>query len=212
MASVQIKFPGERYAAAANNDLGGFTLQELLDANYEISSGNIFVVGRPNFPEPSMDAAYDFVPIGLARQAVRRDEVVTTARWVCQSYTAWTAVAEAFRNDEGLQGAVVSDSERSNEGGWMYRFRGSDIDEGKGVRHIDNTDGTLTLPPHIKYGPEWWESTLRIIVYDAAAETAAYGLERALAVPDIKRGAMEIELMTTAALYLEAAFRGYRGR
>ncbi|CAN0477837.1 unnamed protein product, partial [Ectocarpus sp. 12 AP-2014] len=135
----QIKFPGERYAAAGvTHDKasggGGFTLLEFLDANFDRASGNIFMVGRPNFPEPSMDAAYDFVPVGLARRVVRRHNSapLPTALWVCQSSKAWA------------------------------------------------TDGSLSLPSRDKYGPEWWESTLRIIVYDAAAETAAYGLERAL--------------------------------
>lgn len=64
-------------------------------------------------------------------------------------------------------------------------------------------DGTLNLPLPEKYGAEWWESTLRIIVYDAVAETAAFGLERALAVPDEDRGLEEGRLMIGAAMFLE---------
>ena len=62
------------------------------------------------------------------------------------------------------------------------------------------------------YGPEWWESTLRIIVYDAAVETAACGLQRALEVSDADRGAFEMKLMSESAVLLEAAVLGYDGR
>lgn len=68
-------------------------------------------------------------------------------------------------------------------------------------------DGSLNLPRPEKYGAEWWESTLRIIVYDAVAESAAFGLERALAVPDDDRGLEERRLMLGAALFLEAVIQ-----
>ncbi|CAN0030397.1 unnamed protein product [Choristocarpus tenellus] len=65
----------------------------------------------------------------------------------------------------------------------------------------------IELPPSEKYGPEWWESTLRIIVYDALAEAAAFGLERALAVPDKERAMPEVVGMLEAALFLEAVMQ-----
>lgn len=204
----QIRFPGERYAAAAstgdgNSDLGGFTLLEFLDANFERTAGNMFMVGTPNFPEPAVDAAYDFVPVGLARRAVRRSAPLPMERWTCFSSSAWAAVAGEFAADGENQDGLVSGA-GSSGAYWIALTQGSDA---KGT-----DDGTLSLPPRHKYGPEWWESTLRIIVYNAAADTAAYGLERALAVPEEERGASEVELMVEAALYLEAVFRGYEKR
>lgn len=207
----QIYFPGERYAAAANtadgnSDLGGFTLLEFLDANFERTAGNIFVVGAPNFPEPAIDEAYDFVPVGLARRVVRRNAPLPMARWSCYSSNAWAAVAEEFAADGENQGVVASSGAWSSRAYWTAPVQDdSDAEGGTG-------DGALSLPPRHKYGPQWWESTLRIIVYNAAADTAAYGLERALAVPEIERGTAEAELMVEAALYLEAVFRGYEWR
>ena len=64
-------------------------LRELLDTNYERSSSNVFVVGRPNFPEPGVNAAYDFVPVGFALRAVRRDTPITASSWWCESSAAW---------------------------------------------------------------------------------------------------------------------------
>lgn len=183
---------------------------EFLDANFERTAGNIFVVGTPNFPEPAIDAAYDFVPVGLARRAVRRDAPLPMARWSCFSSSAWAAVAEEFAAAGGAnQGVVVSSGAGSSRAYWTAPAQNSDAEgDAKGGAG----DGALSLPPRHKYGPEWWESTLRIIVYNAAADTAAYGLERALAVPEIERGTAEAELMVEAALYLEAVFRGYEWR
>ncbi|CAM9235874.1 unnamed protein product [Ectocarpus sp. 13 AM-2016] len=214
----QIKFPGERYAAAGatHNKAsggGGFTLVEFLDANFDRASGNIFMVGRPNFPEPSMDAAYDFVPVGLARRVVRRHNSASLpmALWVCHSSKAWAIVAAEFRAV-----AAVGDTYGSNFNGvWGLIATLVDRRRRRVSRRTENNegseDGSLSLPPRDKYGPEWWESTLRIIVYDAAAETAAYGLERALAVPDEERGPFERDIMVTAILYLEAVLRSYNG-
>ncbi|CAB1110766.1 unnamed protein product [Ectocarpus sp. CCAP 1310/34] len=220
----QIKFPGERYAAAgATHDKasggGGFTLLEFLDANFDRASGNIFMVGRPNFPEPSMDAAYDFVPVGLARRVVRRlnSAPLPTALWVCHSSKAWETVAAEFRavatvgdtygsNSNGVWGLIASLVDRRRRGGSRRATAASTTENNEG-----SEDRSLSLPPRDKYGPEWWESTLRIIVYDAAAETAAYGLERALAVPDEERGPFERDMMVTAVLYLEAVLRSYNG-
>lgn len=162
---------------------------EFLDANFDRAAGNIYMVGRPNFHEPSMDAAYDYVPVGLASRVVHRRNPPSTALWACHSAKAWAAVAAEFRATANV--AATSS------------IRGNDV---------DHTDGSLYLPPRDKYGPGWWESTLRIIVYDAASASAAYGLERALAVPDGERGTAELELMVTSALYLEAVLRGYSGR
>lgn len=221
---TQIEFPGERYAAAgATHDKasgGGFTLLEFLDANFDRTAGNIFIVGRPNFPEPSMDAAYDFVPVGLARRVVRRlnSAPLSTALWACHSSKAWARVAAEFRavttvgdtydsSRTGIWGLIATLGDRRRH---HRRSRG-----GTAASTTENNDGSedgsLSLPPRDKYGPEWWESTLRIIVYDAAAETAAYGLERALAVPDEERGPFEREMMVTAVLYLEAVLRSYNG-
>ena len=47
-------------------------LRELLAANYERSSGNIFVVGWSNFPAPGVNAAYDFVPVGRQARCASR--------------------------------------------------------------------------------------------------------------------------------------------
>lgn len=221
---TQIKFPGERYAAAgATHDKasggGGFTLLEFLDANFDHASGNIFMVGRPNFPEPSMDAAYDFVPVGLARRVVRRlnSAPLPAALWVCHSSKAWAIVAAEFRavatvgdtygiNSNGVWGLIATLVDRRRRGGSRRATAASTTENNDG-----SEDGSLSLPPRDKYGPEWWESTLRIIVYDAAAETAAYGLERALAVPDEERGPFERDMMVTAVLYLEAVLRSYNG-
>ncbi|CAM9315112.1 unnamed protein product, partial [Hapterophycus canaliculatus] len=223
----KIVFPGERYAAVtAENEAGrggsAFTLLEFLDANFDRAAGNIFLVGRPSFHEPSMDAAYDLIPVGLSRRAVRRPNSLsppTTALWACHSSEAWAMVAAEFQG-------VVPDKDRggtrdSGDGssprvwGWANTLVGGlrDATTGRPPGQADGSaDGSLFLPPRDKYGPEWWESTLRIIVYDAAAETAAYGLERALAVLDEERGAAEVDLMAMAALYLEAVLRGYDGR
>ena len=199
-------FPGLRYTSGGRNDHlnpGGFNLRELLDANYERSSGNIFVVGRPNFPEPGLNAAYDFVPVGLARRAVRRDTPITASSWWCESSIAWTSVAEVFGAKRDA--SVGTDTRRDLAWGGSNRPGGGRRENGDQVR--DTVTGSLALPPSEKYGPEWWESTLRIIVYDAAAGTAAYGLERALNVPEDERGAAEKLLMTRAAFFLEAVFQ-----
>lgn len=140
-----------------------------------------------------MDAAYDFVPVGLASRAVpRHRNSPSTALWACHSAKAWTAVAAEFRAATANVGTTTISARSSNDG--------------------DSADGSLSLPSREKYGPGWWESTLRIIVYDAASASAAYGLERALAVPDAERSTAELELMATSALYLEAVLRGYSGR
>lgn len=161
-----------------------------------------------------MNAAYDLVPVGLARRAVRRrrDVPFPTGLWAHQSSTAWTAVAEAFRaplDDKGRLG-YLHDADGMVESGSIGGQRdGGAVGGGRRGEneYIDNPDGSLSLPSADKYGPEWWESTLRIIVYDAAAETAAFGLERALAVPDGERGEAERRLMVEAALFLEAVIR-----
>lgn len=163
---------------------------EFLDANFDHAAGNIYVVGRPNFREPFMDAAYDFVPVGLASRAVRRRHPLSTALWACHSAKAWASVAAEFGATADVE--ATSNIRSSNDG--------------------DNTDGSLSLPPRDKYGPGWWESTLRIIVYDAVSASAAYGLERALAVPDKERGTEELQLMATSALFLEAVLRGHNER
>lgn len=67
--------------------------------------------------------------------------------------------------------------------------------------------GGFALPGEEKYGPEWWESTLRVIVFDAAAESAAFGLERALEVTQAERGEEERRMMVNAALFLEVVIR-----
>lgn len=220
----QVAFPGERYAAApaeseGSRGDGGFTLLEFLDANFDGAAGNIFVVGRPNFHEPSMDAAYDFVPVGLARRAVRRHSSLPpppppTALWACHSSEAWATVAAEFQAVEAVE-KHGSTSDGTRVWGWATALVGGLYDARTcrpAGQNDGKTDGSLSLPPRNKYGPGWWESTLRIIVYDAAAETAAYGLERALAVPDQERGLAEMELMALAALYLEAVLREHGGR
>lgn len=222
----QVDFPGERYTAAADSKAGGddgdagFTLLEFLDANFDRAGGNIYVVGRPNFPEPPMDAAYDFVPLGLARRAVRRRDPLPTALWACHSKKAWAAVAAEFRATTAAVEAIDSIDDGgaggAGDGFWgrpgvlfgRSRKRVA-ADHSAKASDENNQDGSLSLPPRDKYGPRWWESTLRIIVYEAASDAAAYGLERALAVPDEERGAMEQEMMATAALYLEAVLRSY---
>lgn len=225
---TQIDFPGERYAAATANRAGsddghgGFTLLEFLDANLDRAAGNIYVVGRPNFPEPSMDAAYDFVPVGLARRAVRRQDPLPAALWACHSSKAWAAVAAEFRaTTTAVEGAIIGsiDNDGAGDGGDAWGWPGTRFGlsrnraaAARAVKAGPGEDGSLYLPPRDKYGPGWWESTLRIILYDAASESAAYGLDRALAVPDEERGAMERDMMATAALYLEAVLRGYDGR
>lgn len=176
-------------------------MKEFLDANYDTHSRNIFVVGSPNFPEPALDAAYDFVPVGLARRVVRREEPMALSRWWCESSSAWTTVAGAFRVDEA-----------STNGQSGLSLHGHSAKDLKGADKLRNHYRSLALPPTNKYGPESWESTLRIIVYDAAAETAAYCLERTLEVPENKRGRKEKQLMVGAALFLEAVLQSNNGR
>ncbi|CAM9546150.1 unnamed protein product, partial [Scytosiphon promiscuus] len=222
----EVVFPGERYAAATaehnagNGGGGGFTLLQFLDANFDRAAGNIFVVGWPNFPEPSMDASYDFVPVGLARRVMRRRPSLPpppTALWACHSSEAWAMVAAEFQPVAAVEGTDSASDGGDGTSIWSLAatlfggFHGATSSDASG-QPDGNADGSLPLPPRIKYGPGWWESTLRIIVYDAAAEMAAYGLERALAVPDEERGLAEMELMVTAALYLEAVLREYDGR
>ncbi len=215
----QIRFPGERYAAVADKKAGGsggFTLLQFLDANLDHTEGNIYVVGRPNFPEPAMEAEYDFVPVGLAKRVVRRRAPLSTDLWACHSSTAWATVAAEFRATAtaGAAGGAI-DGSGGVVSGWPLAMFGRGRARGAGARAAKangDIDGSLSLPPSDKYGPEWWESTLRIILYDALSDSAAFGLERALAVPDEERGVAEVRLMTTAALYLEAVLRGYGGR
>lgn len=171
-----------------------------------------------------MDAAYEFVPLGLAKRAVRRQDPLPTALWACHSSKAWAAVAAEFRATKAVKaigGSIANGGAGDGDDawGWPGTLLGSSRSRSATVRAVkandndnDSQDGSLSLPPRDKYGPQWWESTLRIIVYDAASDSAAYGLERALAVPDEERGAVEQEMMVTAALYLEAVLRGYDGR
>lgn len=189
---------------------------QFLDANFDRTEGNIFVVGRPNFPEPAMEAEYDFVPVGLAKRAVRRRAPLPTDLWACHSSEAWATVAAEFRTTAtaGEAGGTIGGS-GGTVSGWAPALFGRGRARGAGARATkanSDMDGSLSLPPSDKYGPGWWESTLRIIVYDAVSDSAAFGLERALAVPDEERGVAEVRLMVTAALYLEAVLRGYGGR
>lgn len=245
---AQIIFPGERYAPATirsayggESSDSGFTLLEFLDANIERFGGNVYVIGRPNFAEPPLEEAYDFVQMGLARRVIRRDAApLSTASWACQSTVAWSAITTAFRTSVPPDDRAPAERTQHNKVAvartvfdrTMERFRGVDIVRylsvyiwtsngsfGREGNHattdgdeIQETEGGLYLPPRKKYGPEWWESTLRIIVYDAAGEAAAYGLERALSVPEEERGVAEKELMITAALFLEAVIREHLGR
>lgn len=199
----QVVFPGQRYISEQyiGHDSSGFTLKDFLDANYETHSRNIFVVGRPNFPEPALDAAYDLVPLGLARRVVRREAPMALSRWWCESSSAWTTVAEAFRVDKA--------SANDQSGLDLHGHSAKDL---KSADKLRNRYRSLALPPSNKYGPESWESTLRIIVYDAAAETAAYCLERILEVPENKRGRTEKELMTGAALFFEVVLHSNNER
>lgn len=199
----QVVFPGQRYVSEQyiGHDSSGFSLKSFLDANYKTHSRNIFVVGRPNFPEPALDAAYDFVPLGLARRVVRRDTPMALSRWWCESSSAWTTVAEAFRVGEGI----------TNDHPGLA-FHGGSAKGRKSGDKLRSPYRSLALPPSNKYGPESWESTLRIIVYDAAAETAAYCLERTLEVPENKRGKTEKELMIGAALFFEVVLHSNNER
>lgn len=194
-------FPGKQYVARSDGGRrgsgDGFTLRELLDANFQRVSGNIFIVGRPSFPDPDMDSAYDLVPVGLVRQVVRRDKPIATASWTALSLSAWDAVVQAFG----------SPSEESRPSDVYVGLGTTNAGDGVGSELVEHADGSLILPQPDKYGPEWWESTLRIIVYDAAAETAAFGLERAIAVPPAEQGEEERMLMVYAALFLEAVVR-----
>lgn len=101
---------------------------DFLDANYKpyhtfdkSSNGknkNIFVMGRPSFPEPALDSAYELVPVGLVRRVVRRDRPLSTARWTRQSTTAWATVAQAFAFSHDAKSTV---SPKLKEGRYEYR-------------------------------------------------------------------------------------------
>lgn len=133
---------GDQSSAGYAAGGGSFSLLDFLDANYRPShtfdkhssskNRNIFVVGRPNFPEPAMDSAYELVPVGLVRRVVRRDSPLSTARWVRENSVAWATVAQAFAypeerhsgGDVAIQKSGSREVQGSGDGGaGRYGFR-----------------------------------------------------------------------------------------
>lgn len=126
---------GTYSGSGGGGDSGSFTLLDFLDANYKpyhtfdkgsnSKNKNIFVVGRPSFPEPAMDSAYELVPVGLVRRVVRRDRPLSTARWTRQSAAAWVTVAQAFAfsNDAKSPSPELEESYYEYRSGYGYGYK-----------------------------------------------------------------------------------------
>mmetsp|Transcript_39037 Transcript_39037/g.57329 ORF Transcript_39037/g.57329 Transcript_39037/m.57329 type:complete len:789 (-) Transcript_39037:593-2959(-) len=92
----KVSFPGTHYTMENTQQWidGGFTLSELLDANYQSFGGKIFVGGRITYTDQSYLSEYDEIPHGLVRHIMKKNyEDGTVESFRKRSLKAWRIVA-----------------------------------------------------------------------------------------------------------------------
>ena len=94
---TKLRFPGTHLVGQGSDGHrnGGFTLQEVAEANFDHVSG-VFLGGKALYNDPGFASAFEQLPAGLLTQLVPRSRIPSFDDWVASSDRAWDTVATAM--------------------------------------------------------------------------------------------------------------------
>ena len=96
-----ITFPGTHYTQISSAQWynGGFSFTELLDNNFDVFKGNIFIGGNLNYDNEHLKS-FDEVPYGMTRQFVRLADLpgISPESYRHKSSLAWKVIGRYHKN------------------------------------------------------------------------------------------------------------------